>query len=254
MTLLELRRLDPGVPGRVTGPISLTVRAGQCWGVLGPNGAGKTTLLHALAGLERPAAGEVLLRGEPLAALSRRDVARRLGIVFQQQRDSFPATVLETALMGRHPHLRPWQSERQADYDLAWRALRRTGLAALAGRSVSTLSGGERQRLALATVLTQAPAVYLLDEPTSHLDLRHGVLMLEQVRETLADGRHAALMTLHDVNLAARYCDHLLLLHPDGRSSAGPAPAMLREDRLASLYGHPLHAVETPSGRRFLPG
>jgi len=156
--------------------------------------------------------------------------------------------------MGRHPHLRAWRSEGPEDRERAHRALRQTGLAALAGRPVATLSGGERQRLALATVLTQAPALYLLDEPTSHLDLRHAVVMLDRVREVLADGCHAAMMSLHDINLAARYCDHLLLLYADGSSAHGPATRMLREDRLEALYAHPLHAVETPAGRGFLPG
>ncbi|HYW93759.1 MAG TPA: ABC transporter ATP-binding protein [Gammaproteobacteria bacterium] len=254
MPLLELVDLDPDVPGRRSAPLSLAIEPGQCWGVLGPNGAGKTTLLHTLAGLRRPASGEVRLRGVPLSKLSRRRIARAIGIAFQHHHDSFPASVRETALMGRHPHLRAWQGEGREDHQRARQALRQTGLEALAGRPVATLSGGERQRLALATVLTQAPEIYLLDEPTSHLDLRHAVLVLDRVREALADGRHAAIMSLHDVNLAARYCDHLLLLHPDGASVHGPATEMLREDRLEALYAHPLHAVETPAGRGFLPG
>jgi iron complex transport system ATP-binding protein len=251
--LIQLRDLVIDVPSRADGsPLNLAVRPGQCWGILGPNGAGKTTLLHTLAGLRAPRTGEIILDGEPLAGVARRQVARRLALVFQDHHDGFPATVLETALIGRHPYLRAWDLESPADSAAARAALQRVGLAGLEERQVSTLSGGERQRLAFATALTQDPQLYLLDEVVSHLDLHHQVVVLDIVREKVAAGSGAVLV-LHDLNLAARHCDHVLLLYPDGNACWGPAREMLSLPVLERLYGQRLVMGEVEGIPVFLP-
>ncbi|TDB05184.1 ABC transporter ATP-binding protein [Halomonas marinisediminis] len=250
---LVARHLVIDVPGRTDGDaLDLRVEPGQVWGVLGPNGAGKTTLLHTLAGLRPPRAGEVLLGKAPLASLRRREVARRLGLVFQERHDGFPATVLETALIGRHPWLSPWQMEDGEDLRLAEAALKRLDVAHLAERLVSTLSGGERQRLAIATVLTQAPAIWLADEPTNHLDLHHQTAVMALLNELAGEGR-AVMMCLHDLNLAARWCDHLLLLYPDGQACWGPAQEMLVPEALERLYGQRLASAEIDGAPVFVP-
>lgn len=253
MNRLEIRELVIDVPGRRDGrALTLSVEPGQVWGVLGPNGAGKTTLLHTLAGLRGPRAGQVLIDGRPLAALGRRQVARKLGLVFQERHDGFPATVRETALIGRHPWLSAWQMEGGEDLRLAEAALERLDVDQLAERLVSTLSGGERQRLAIATVLTQAPQIWLADEPTNHLDLHHQSAVMALLAEQAAEGR-AVMMCLHDLNLAARWCDHLLLLYPDGEACWGPARDMLVPAALERLYGQRLATAEIDGAPVFVP-
>lgn len=253
MNRLEARELVIDVPGRGDGrALTLDLTPGEVWGVLGPNGAGKTTLLHTLAGLRVPRRGEVRLDGEPLAGLSRRRVARALGLVFQERHDGFPATVRETALIGRHPWLSPWQMEGSEDLRLAEAALERLDVAHLGERLVNTLSGGERQRLAIATVLTQGPAIWLADEPTNHLDLHHQTAVMALLAEQAAAG-HAVLMCLHDLNLAARWCDRLLLLYPDGEACWGPRDAMLVPSVLERLYGQRLASTELDGAPVFVP-
>lgn len=253
MTRLETRDLVIDVPGRAAGqPLNLTIEPGQCWGVLGPNGAGKTTLLHTLAGLYPPRSGQVRLAGSPLASHKRRAVARQRAVIFQEHQDGFPATVLETVLMGRHPFLSPWQGESEADFHLARQALARLSLSRLEDRLVTTLSGGERQRVAVATALAQSPALWLADEPTNHLDLRHQVSVMTLLSNQAKAGA-AVLMCLHDLNLAARWCDHLLLLYPDGRACFGQAVSMLVPQALEDLYGQKLAVAQVRGAPVFVP-
>ncbi|MFG6178277.1 ABC transporter ATP-binding protein [Halomonas sp. THAF12] len=250
---LEARGLVIDVPGREGGrALDLAIEPGQRWGVLGPNGAGKTTLLHTLAGLRPPRAGEVSLGGRPLARRRRRELARHLGVVFQERHDDFPATVRETALIGRHPFLSPWRQEGPDDHARAESALERLELSHLAERELATLSGGERQRVSLATVLTQSPRFWLADEPTNHLDLHHQVAIMTLLAEQAERGR-GVIMCLHDLNLAARWCSHLLLLYPDGEACWGPAEAMLAPAALERLYDQPLTCVEVDGAPVFVP-
>jgi iron complex transport system ATP-binding protein len=254
--LLETRALGVSIAAHsVCGDLNLRISTGERWAILGRNGSGKTTLLKALAGLHDPDCGEVRLDGHPLNDIARRDVARRVGVLFQTHHDLFPGTVLETAMIGRHPHLRPWQWEEAEDLSLARQALQQVGLTGLENRDVATLSGGERQRLEIATLLTQDPALLLLDEPTNHLDLHHQVEILAlfgRAAETGGDGK-AVVMVLHDVNLAARFCDHALLLFSAGECAHGPVRAMLRSSLLERLYGHPLRALPDGAMEVFIP-
>ena len=240
-------------------PAALRIAAGpdgQSRPLLGHPGAqriGQDTLLQTLAGLRPARSGRIEVQGRRIQDLPRAALARRLGLVFQTHHDGFPATVLETALIGRHPYLRPWDIETGEDYARARAALAEMDLAGLEQRAVDTLSGGERQRLAIATVLTQDPRLLLLDEPTSQLDLHHQVAVLNRVRAIVAQQRRAAVLVLHDVNLAARYCDHLLLLFPDGQACWGPTPTMLVPSALERLYDQPLSVGEIDGHPVFLP-
>ncbi len=253
--LLEAEQLGVRVGGRwLCQGLNLRLETGTCTALLGPNGAGKTTLLHTLAGLRPPDAGHVRLDGKPYpgqeeSAAARgwdeRAAARLRGLLPQQQPDHFAATVLETVLVGRHPHLGRWGWEGAADETLARAALRDVGLAGMEARNVLTLSGGERQRVAIATLLAQAPRLFLLDEPLNHLDLRHQIATLDLFRR-LAGSGHGIVMVMHDLNLAARYADRAILLDGQGGATAGFCDEVLRADALGRAFGHPLsrHEVE----------
>tara|TARA_R110000823_G_scaffold27179_3_gene79037 strand:- start:1995 stop:2789 length:795 start_codon:yes stop_codon:yes gene_type:complete len=253
MSTLHSRDLVINIPGRSDGfPLNLNIESGQTWGVLGPNGAGKTTLLHTLAGLLPARSGQVVLNDASLKELKRRDIARKMGLVFQERQDSFPATVMETALIGRHPWLSPWESEQGEDQALAEQALAALEVDHLSDRMLNTLSGGERQRVAIATLMTQNPDVWLLDEPTNHLDLHHQVKVMNLLRDQAQSGK-AVFMCLHDLNLAARWCSHVLLLYANGDACWGRADSMLEPSALEQLYNQKLVTVVADGASLFVP-
>jgi iron complex transport system ATP-binding protein len=244
MTSLRCENLDIAVPGRdLVNGLSMTASAGHFLGILGKNGAGKTTTLHILAGLATADRGSILLDERPMRDWTRREVALNLGLLMQNYEDPFSSTVMETVLIGRHPHLGFWQWEDEEDRELAREALRMLAMDDLESRAVDTLSGGERRRLAVATVLAQDPTVFLLDEPTNHLDPQYVRDVLTLFRRHADNGR-TVIASLHDVNAAARYCDRCLLLFGDGRWLEGPADEVLTEDNLEALYGIEFRRLE----------
>lgn len=252
--LLSTHALTVSIGGqRVCQGMEFSIRPGDRLAILGRNGAGKSTLLSVLAGLRTADAGEVRLAGDSYATLGPRAAARRRGWLPQRHHDAFASTVLETALTGRHPQLGRWDWETQDDARIARGALRAVGLAALENRDVQTLSGGERQRLAIATLLTQAPPLFLLDEPLAHLDLNHQIAVLDLFAAAAKDGGAGVIMVLHEPGLADRYCDRALLVHGDGRCDIGDSRDILAASRLADLYGHPLREIETGGHRWFVP-
>lgn len=249
MSVLSARQLDVVIGGkRVVRALDIDVAAGQCWAMLGLNGIGKTTLLCTLAGLRAPQAGNIDLRGRPLAAWPARELARERGVMPQDSLDPFPLTALEAALAGRYPHANGLGWDTPADIELATAALTEVGLAGFCERDCTSLSGGERRRVALATLLTQAPSLYFLDEPTNHLDPHHQVMLLDRLALRTVAGA-TIVMALHDPNLAARYCSHVLLLMGDGAWRAGAAEQVLTAASLSGLYGHPMRE-HTLGGRR----
>ena len=232
--------------------LDLTVFPGEHWVILGRNGAGKSTLLSVLAGLRDTIAGEVLLAGKTYAAQGPQTAAQQRGWLSQHQGDAFASTVLETALVGRHPHLGRWDWESEADREIAHAALLAVGLHGFEPRDIRTLSGGERQRLAIATLLVQQPKLFLLDEPLTHLDLNHQIAALELFRQQTAQGA-AVISVLHDPTLAWRYADKVLLVQGDGHTQQGFRDEMLTEGRLSALYGHPLQRVDANGQTCFIP-
>ncbi|HEY9199321.1 MAG TPA: ABC transporter ATP-binding protein [Gammaproteobacteria bacterium] len=244
MTVLSIHDLTVHIGGvEVCRGLTLDFAPGQCWAILGRNGSGKTTLLHTLAGIHAQQIGEVRLDGAPMQAQSRRRIAQRLGLLPQDSRDPFPATVLETALLGRHPHSSPWAWETVEDVRLAQQSLHQVGLDGWDERDVATLSGGERRRLALATLFTQAPDILLLDEPTNHLDLHHQIALLNLLAQQAREQHKTVIMVLHDLNLAARFADHCLLLYGDGNVCAGTCDEVLETSVLERLYNQTLRKI-----------
>lgn len=252
--LLEARQLAVDIGGRrIIDRLDLALAGGERLAILGRNGAGKSTLLSTLAGLRPPAAGAVLLDGEDCALLPARDAALRRAWLGQFQNDPFGSTVLETALTGRHPHLGRWAWESLRDAELARGALAAVGLNGMESRQIHTLSGGERQRLAIATLLTQAAPLYLLDEPLSHLDLNHQMAVLELFAGTARDCGAGVVMVLHDPALAHRFCDRALLVYGDGQTRSGPVDDILTAATLSELYGYGLRQLEDRGHRCFIP-
>ena len=251
-TFLETAELSVSVPGRtLVDELNVGVQSGEFIAVLGQNGVGKTLSLLTLAGLRRPAGGDVLLNGSGIFSLQRSAIAKQLALLPQNVDDIFPATVLDTVLIGRHPHIPRLQWAGAHDHDIAMSALQTMDLDELAARDVLTLSGGERRRLAVAQILAQAPQVFLLDEPTNHLDPQHQLDVLRIFRQA-ADRGAAVIASLHDVNLAVRFADRCLLLFGDGRWDLGATGDILDETRLAALYGTPIESVQWRSQRLFV--
>jgi iron complex transport system ATP-binding protein len=233
--------------------VSLALRPGELLAVIGPNGAGKSTLLRLLAGETRPSHGHVRLDNRALGAWNRRALARRRAVLPQSSSLSFPFTVGEVVLLGRAPHT--GGIERAIDRTIAQHALEAVGIGALAGRAYPSLSGGERQRVHLARVLAQlmhepgryTPGFLLLDEPVTSLDPRHQHAALALARDFVGQGG-GALAILHDVNLAARYADRVIVL-ANGRMVAAGTPAeALSPAVLSPVFEMPFRQVADPAG------
>lgn len=228
-------------------------QAGQCWGILGANGSGKSSLLRLLAGLEPPSEGQIRLHSQPLSGLSRRKIALKLGILLQDSPYLPAVQVRDFALNGCFARLGLWQQARLEDVEQLYQALHITDLQPLSRRLVSELSGGERRRLEIARLLVQNPQIYLLDEPDNHLDLPHQMKLLQHFHRLCQQGALIA-MSLHDVNLAARFCDQILMLMPDGSVIQGPRELCLTNDNLEQLFGYPFHRLSDPPYEAWLPG
>jgi iron complex transport system ATP-binding protein len=231
---LRAGRVGRRAGGRlVVDGVTLAPRPGETVGLLGPNGSGKSTLLKLLAGVLGPSAGVVTLDGRPLDRVGRRAAARRIATVDQHAHTQNELTVRDVVALGRIPHRRPWSAASADDGRAVAAALERTGLTGLAGRSWHTLSGGERQRAQIARALAQEPRELLLDEPTNHLDIQHQLDLLELI----AGLPVTTVVALHDLNLAALYCDRLLVL-ADGRAVAEGTPGeVLTPALIEQVYG-----------------
>lgn len=225
--------------------VSLSVCPGRLSAVVGPNGAGKTTLLRLLSGSLVPQQGEVTVGNRPLGSLGDRERGRTLAVVPQSESSPFPVTVHEMVGMGRYAHLGPWERTGSYDRTVVEHALTRCGVAQFAGRRLDELSGGEHQRARIARALAQEAPILLLDEPMAGLDLRYRMELFHLLCELRADGLAVFVIT-HDLNLAARFADRLLLLDR-GRTRARGTPAeVLSREVLEEVYEWPLRLVSHP--------
>lgn len=238
MSILSLRDVYAGYDGRdVLHGIDLNVESGELLCILGPNGCGKTTLLRAIAGL-MPSRGEILLNQSPLAGMRRREVASHVALLTQLSQVYFAYTVYDTVMLGRYLHQRgAFRSPSPEDRARVRSALETVGLWAEKDRLIDTLSGGQLQRVFLARTLAQEPALILLDEPTSHLDLRYQVALMEALKAWTRGQGRAVVGVLHDLNLALSYADRLLLMNEGRVHALGPPEAVLRPALLHEVFG-----------------
>ncbi len=231
---------------KVLSGIALTAATDKFLCILGPNGSGKTTLLRCLLGQLRPVGGSILLDGADLRKYSRRSVARLLAYVPQFPSTAFTFSVRELVLMGRFAHVGVMGLPGKQDRAVARQAMIMTETLTFCDRTLDELSGGEAQRVMVARALAQQPAVMLLDEPTSHLDIRNQLLIYRMMGRLAHDWGMAVVCVSHDLNLAARFCDELVLMR-DGRVIAHGAPAhVIRKDVLSEAYDVEIDLIETP--------
>lgn len=235
--LLEARHLEFAYAGRpVIRDASFAVTAGEFVGLIGPNGSGKSTLLRLLLGLLTPKSGEVRLDGVPAGRIGREAFARAAAFVPQDTRVDFPFPVREIVAMGRTPHLGRFRPETDHDREIIAEAMRLTGTEGFAARPVTELSGGERQRVHIARAVAQEAKTMLLDEPTASLDLSHQLDALELLKSLAARGT-AVVAAIHDLSLAARFCDRLVLLSAGRVVADGPPETVLTPERVGAVFG-----------------
>jgi iron complex transport system ATP-binding protein len=220
----------------VLNDVSFDVERGSIVGLLGPNGSGKTTLVRIIAGMLRPDSGRVLLEGTSVGDIPRRDLARRVALVPQETHTTFDFSVLDMVLMGRYPHLGPFELERPADLDIARAALRATGTEALESRAFTTLSGGEKQRVIIAAAIAQASDVLLLDEPTTALDLGYQFEIAALLKRLNAEQRTTMVVSTHDLNLAATLCERVVLIKSGSVIAQGTTADTLTAHNIRLLY------------------
>ncbi len=230
----------------VVSGVDLRVERGSLVGLVGPNGAGKTTVLRAIKGTLSPDAGEVRLDGDPAESLSAREAGRRVASVPQETSLAFDFRVRQIVEMGRTPHLGRFDGHGPDDDRAVREAMDAAGVARFADRAITEVSGGERQRVLLARALAQETPSLLLDEPTASLDVNHAVRTLELVRDLVDDGR-AALAAIHDLDMAARYCDEIVVLANGGIRAAGPPEAVLTADALRDAFDAEAFVGENPA-------
>ncbi|MFF7334000.1 ABC transporter ATP-binding protein [Streptomyces sp. NPDC090306] len=227
--------------------LDLSIDSGSVTTFLGANGCGKSTLLKAFGRILRPADGEVLLDGTPIRRLPGRDVARRLAILPQSPAAPPGTSVFDLVMRGRNPHqswARPWTPE---DADVAERAIAATGLSEVAHRDIASLSGGQRQRAWIALVVAQEAGTLLLDEPTTFLDLTHQLEVLRLVRRINRERGATVVMVLHDLSLAARYSDRLVVLHDGGVVADGTPEEVLTPALLERAFALRARVVPDPA-------
>jgi iron complex transport system ATP-binding protein len=237
MTILQAQELSLSYKtGKVVENFTISICRGKTYGLIGPNGSGKTTLLRAFAGLIKPAHGNIYLEGQNIVQFSSRMRARILGWVPQQERLAWELTVKEVVALGRAPH-RGWLLPlTRSDKEVVGKVIDFTEMTALSDRKVNELSGGEFQRVLIARALAQEPHILLLDEPTTNLDIHHQLHLMDMVRDLVIKQEIAVVIAIHDLNLAARCCDSLVLMHKGNKVASGIPAEVLTPENIAEVF------------------
>ncbi|QHS24080.1 ABC transporter ATP-binding protein [Virgibacillus sp. MSP4-1] len=221
---------------KVLNNVSFQVDRGTCMAIIGPNGSGKSTLLKMISGLLPATAGEVKFENKNILHQKQKSIARKMAVLSQDGLPASPISVFDTVLMGRYPHLKWYQRERDHDIQMVNDVLESTGLSHLKDQLLDTLSGGEKQRVAIAKAMVQQPEILLLDEPTTFLDIGHQINVLELVKRWQHQTGLTVVMVLHDLNLAAQYSDQLILLNNGIIEKVGTSEEVIQKDILQKVY------------------
>jgi ABC-type cobalamin/Fe3+-siderophores transport system ATPase subunit len=233
---------------KILDEISCHIRSDRITALVGPNGSGKSSLMRLLVRLEKPTKGQVRLSGHDVTAFGRREFARRLAFLPQDMQPPMALSVRELVACGRHPHRPLWRNETKRDREIIEEALETTDLTALSGRPVGALSGGERQRALIAMALAQETQVLMLDEPTTYLDLRYQIQVLELVRKLQGERNLTVCWVLHDLNEAAAYSDEVIVLAKGRCVATGSPESVLTPDFIRGVFGIDMLRVVHPAG------
>ncbi len=238
---------------RVLHSLSFSIPVGACVGLLGPNGSGKTTLLRAVSRVLTLESGSILIKGQNVREMSRRELSQRVAVVPQFFELPGLFTVRGLVSLGRTPYLTGWAAPRTVDRLAVDRSLAAMDLETMGDRPLHSLSGGESQRSVIAMALAQEPELLLLDEPAAHLDLKHGWLLMERIRKLNRENRLTVLLSLHDLNMAARFCSHVVLLESGRLVCMGAPDEVLTSSRLSEVYGLPVSVIKRDNVPWILP-
>ncbi|AIS51726.1 ABC-type cobalamin/Fe3+-siderophores transport system, ATPase component [Thermoanaerobacter kivui] len=236
---------------KVLNNITVEMEKGEVVSIIGPNGAGKSTLLKCIARLLKPQEGVVYLNGKDIASKDLKELAKAMGYVPQDSREIFPFTVMETVLMGRKPHLKWGVTEE--DLNIVSKVMKFMDIEELAERSLDQLSGGQRQKVFVARALAQQPEIFLFDEPTSNLDIRHQLEVFEIIKKIAQTEGRIVIVVVHDLNLASRFADKLVMLKDGYIYAIGKPEEVITENNIREVYGVSASIIETEFGFYVLP-
>jgi len=235
--MLTVEKVSKEIDGKkIVNHVSFQIKQGECVGIIGPNGAGKSTIVSLISGLEKPTGGEISLSNRPISSWGVKKLAQQMAVLTQDGLNPYPISVFDAVLMGCYPHLSFFQREGKKDYDKVEEVLETVGLTDLKDQMLDTLSGGERQRVAIAKAMVQEPSLLILDEPTTFLDIGYQLNILSIVKDWQRKDDLTILMVLHDLNLAAQFCDRLILMDEGEIVKIGSSEEILQEDLLSKVY------------------
>lgn len=236
---------------RALDDVSFEIGPGEVVSIIGPNGSGKSTIIKSIARILQPASGKIYLDGRELSTFDLPEMAKLIGYVPQNFHYLFYSNVMETVLLGRKPHIK-WKVSKQ-DLDIVQKALDNMGITGMAGKFMDELSGGEKQKVYIARTLAQQPQLYLLDEPTSNLDLKHQIEVLEITKRLTKDQGASIVVALHDLNLAMKYSDKVAMMHKGRLYAFGKPEDVLTVENINNVYGVEAVIVESGYGRYIVP-
>jgi len=231
---------------QILSDISLTIKRGCFYSIIGPNGSGKTTLLRNIAKSLEPKSGSVFVENSDVTKLSSRSMAKRLSVVPQNTNIEFEFTVTDIVLMGRSPYIGRFESESSQDIEIAESAMRATNTWHLKDKRITEISGGERQRVIVARALAQDTGIMLLDEPVSQLDIHHQIEIMETIQKLIKNRKITAVSVMHDLNLAAQYSDHIILIDEGRIVCQGRAHEVITEENIKRVYKLDSYIMDNP--------